>query len=61
MEELIREGDAARILSLSKATLQAWRARKVGPSFVVLSRKAVRYRLAELQEFVRQREVATVK
>jgi hypothetical protein len=61
MENLIDERDAARLLKLSTATLQAWRARRIGPPFVVLSRKAVRYRVGELEEFVKQREVATDK
>jgi predicted DNA-binding transcriptional regulator AlpA len=61
MEELLKEGEAAQLLRLSVATLQSWRARKVGPSFIVLSHKAVRYRPAELEEYVKQKQVTTMK
>lgn len=61
MEELLKEDEAAKFLKLSPATMQSWRARKVGPPFIALSRKAVRYRLTELLEFVKAKEVATIK
>jgi hypothetical protein len=40
---LLREQDAADLLSLSVRTLQSWRIRIVGPPFVQVGR-AVRYR-----------------
>ena len=61
MDRLLKEDEAARLLQLSAATLQAWRTRKVGPSFVQLSRRAIRYSLAELEEFVKTRKVVTLK
>lgn len=38
----ITEKDAARLLSVSNRTLQAWRGREVGPPFIKLGR-AIRY------------------
>ncbi|MDD4194969.1 MAG: helix-turn-helix domain-containing protein [Syntrophorhabdaceae bacterium] len=45
---------AAIKLSLSPATLEAWRCRGGGPKFVKLG-KAVRYRLEDLDEFLKSK------
>ena len=44
---LLKEEDAAHLLSLSVRTLQAWRIRTAGPPFVQVGR-AVRYRRRDL-------------
>lgn len=44
---LLKEEDAAHLLSLSVRTLQAWRVRMTGPPFVQVGR-AVRYRRRDL-------------
>jgi hypothetical protein len=44
---LLKEEDAAHLLSLSVRTLQAWRVRMAGPPFVQAGR-AVRYRRRDL-------------
>jgi len=44
---LLKEEDAAHLLSLSVRTLQAWRVRIAGPPFVHVGR-AVRYRRRDL-------------
>jgi hypothetical protein len=46
-ETLLVEEHAARLLSLSARTLQAWRLRGEGPSFVRAGR-AIRYRRCDL-------------
>jgi hypothetical protein len=46
-DALLKEDDAARLLSLSVRTLQAWRIRLAGPPFVRVGR-AVRYRRRDL-------------
>lgn len=51
---LLTEGQAADVLSISVRTLQAWRVRGGGPRFVAVGR-AVRYRNAELIDFVESR------
>ena len=48
---LLNEHKAARVLSVSVRTLQAWRHRGGGPRFLKLG-TAVRYRLADLDEFL---------
>jgi hypothetical protein len=48
---VVREGDAARLLSVSVAALRRWRRERRGPPFVRLER-CVGYRLADLDAFV---------
>jgi predicted DNA-binding transcriptional regulator AlpA len=51
-DRAITEHEAAAILGLSVATLRAWRQRGIGPRFVKLGRRAVRYLPSEIQRFV---------
>ena len=46
-DALLKEDDAARLLSLSVRTLQSWRIRMAGPPFFQVGR-AVRYRRRDL-------------
>jgi hypothetical protein len=46
-DDLLTEIQAAKVLNLSSRTLQAWRIRNTGPSFVQAGR-AVRYRRRDL-------------
>jgi hypothetical protein len=56
-ESLLTEVAAAKHLTLSVRTLQAWRCRGEGPPFVRAGR-AIRYCLADLQAWIAaQREV----
>lgn len=48
---------AAEFLGVSKKTIENWRQKKMGPRFVRLSRRAVRYRIADLLEFIRGKTV----
>jgi hypothetical protein len=50
-DALLTEVDAADLLRLSVRTLQAWRARGFGPTFVRAGR-AIRYRRCDLKEWV---------
>jgi hypothetical protein len=54
-EVLLREQDAARLLSVSPRTLQAWRYRGGGPAYVQVSARAVRYRLSDLRRWTQER------
>lgn len=49
---LLNESEAARYLSVSVRTLQAWRVRGGGPTFCRLGRRAVRYRRTDIDAFV---------
>jgi len=48
---LLQTEEAARIIGVSKATLETWRSRGGGPVFVKYSR-AVRYRREDLSKFI---------
>ena len=49
---LLTEKQAARLLSISNRTLQAWRGRRAGPPFVRAGR-AIRYQRAALVDWMR--------
>ena len=51
-EVLMMEKDVATFLGVKARTLQAWRLRGKGPPFVKISRRAVRYRRADVECFV---------
>lgn len=51
-EPLLTETQAAKYLSLTTRALQNWRYLGRGPHFVRISRRAVRYRQCDLDEFV---------
>ncbi|MBW2600193.1 MAG: helix-turn-helix domain-containing protein [Deltaproteobacteria bacterium] len=51
---LLRTTDVAKLLSISKATLETWRSRGGGPAFVKYDR-AVRYRKEDIDRFISER------
>lgn len=53
--QLVDELAAARLLQLRPRTLAAWRARRWGPPFVRISKKCVRYSVADLSAWLRAR------
>jgi helix-turn-helix protein len=50
---------AAAFINVSKRTLESWRARGIGPRYIALSARAVRYRVDDLRAFLDQRTVET--
>jgi predicted DNA-binding transcriptional regulator AlpA len=54
----LRDHEAAEFLSVSTATLRAWRAQNRGPSFSRLGRRIV-YPLSALERFVRDNLIET--
>ena len=50
-ETLLTEVQAAKVLNLSMRTLQAWRTKRTGPSFVRAGR-AIRYRRIDLDAWM---------
>jgi predicted DNA-binding transcriptional regulator AlpA len=52
-ERLLREREVSEILGVAIATLHAWRRVGKPPAFIRLGR-AVRYRLSDLHELIRQ-------
>lgn len=51
---LLDEKEVARLYALSTTTLRNWRAKGEGPRFIKLGKRAVRYRLADLETFIAQ-------
>ncbi|MBS4084027.1 MAG: helix-turn-helix domain-containing protein [Rhizobiales bacterium] len=56
-EALLLEIQAAKLLNLSVKTLQAWRNRKRGPTFIRAGR-AVRYRRSDILQWVEANAVS---
>lgn len=50
--ELLRPREAAERLRLSPRTLDRWRISGDGPPFVRLGRRAVAYRVADLEQWI---------
>jgi predicted DNA-binding transcriptional regulator AlpA len=56
--ELLSQRDVAVRLGVSARTVEGWRARGVGPPYLRLSARAVRYRSSDLEQWLNQRRVA---
>ena len=52
MEQLLKESEAADFLKMSVRSLQGYRLKGGGPTFVCISHRAVRYRRKDLLEWV---------
>ncbi len=53
---LLHEKDAARLLNASPRTLQAWRVKGVGPTFIRIGR-TIRYQASDLKAWIEARIV----
>lgn len=51
--ERVSTKKAALFLGVSVRTLEEWRKKGIGPAFVKLGRKLVRYEMADLESFLR--------
>lgn len=54
-DQLYDERQAARLLRVSRRTMQGWRLKGGGPLFVRLGARCIRYRRADLQDFLAER------
>lgn len=52
----VSDTEAAEILGVARATLQDWRYRGLGPRYMRYSSRAVRYRISDLEDFMREAE-----
>lgn len=57
-DQFLNTAEAAEFLGLKTQTLCNWRAMKVGPSYVILGRRAIRYRVSDLEKYAEERLVA---
>jgi hypothetical protein len=60
-DQLLTTDDVARLLAVNPYNLKAWRSRKdragLGPPFIKLSRRCVRYSLRALRDYLSERTV----
>ena len=54
----LSESEAAEYIGISKKTLQRWRFDHKGPPYAKLNNKLIRYRLADLDEWMNQQLVS---
>lgn len=54
MDNLLAEREVAARLALSLSTLRNWRVSKRGPAYLKIGKRAVRYRLEDLEKFIAQ-------
>lgn len=54
-KRLLTSNEAAKYLASSPRTLETWRARGQGPPYIAFNSRAVRYRLEDLEEWVKNR------
>ena len=52
---LLKEDEAGDLIGVTARCMQAWRCYGGGPAFVKISSKAVRYRVEDVEEWVKQR------
>jgi predicted DNA-binding transcriptional regulator AlpA len=55
--ELLSQREVAVRLGVSARTVEGWRARGVGPPYLRLSARAVRYRSSDLEQWLARRRV----
>lgn len=55
---LLNEREVAKMLGISPATLNRWRCERVGPDFLRVSRRAIRYRRSDLDRWLEARHVS---
>lgn len=55
---LLSQMEAARMLGVQPRTLENWRARRIGPSFIAISRRCVRYLLGDLEAWLTGKTIA---
>ena len=54
-DALLNQRQAASLIGVSERTLECWRCRGGGPPFVKISRRAVRYRRQDIDQWVGER------
>ncbi|TAM96159.1 MAG: DNA-binding protein [Rhodanobacteraceae bacterium] len=54
--DLLTTEEASAALAVTSKTLANWRAKREGPAFLKIGKRAVRYRRADLEAFTRRVE-----
>ena len=59
MSQLLDTSEAAEFLGLAPTTMEHWRLVRKGPPFVRVGPRAIRYRRADLEEWLSEQLVST--
>lgn len=59
MEPLLAAGEAARILGISKVTLQRMRSAGTGPRYVLLGQRRIAYRSTDILDWLNAQTVVS--
>ena len=54
---LVGEEEAARILGLAVQTLRNWRFKRVGPDYLKVGARAVRYKIEDLETWIENNRI----
>lgn len=57
MNQLLTTEQAAKYVGVRPKQMQGWRHDKTGPRFIRLNSKTVRYRMTDLDEWVKSKQV----
>ena len=57
MDRSLTTEEAADMLGVAPATMRDWKAQRVGPPYVQLSSRCVRYRQSDIEKFITDRRV----
>ncbi len=60
-KKLLTPKEAAELLSVPESTLAQWRSQRRGPPFIKLEGRLVRYRLSELEGYLSDHSVSSVR
>ena len=58
-DALLDSDGTADVIGVRPKTLESWRTRNIGPKFIRLSRRCVRYRLADIKEYLAKHTIDT--
>jgi predicted DNA-binding transcriptional regulator AlpA len=53
----LKTAEAATMLGIKPATLRGWKAQHIGPPFIQLSARCVRYHERDIEQYVNERRV----
>ena len=53
----LNTAQAAELMGISPATLRGWKAQRIGPPFIQLSPRCVRYDERDIRQYVNERRV----
>ncbi len=60
MARMLTQAEAAQFLHVEPRTLEGWRQHRTGPRFIRYSRRCVRYRPQDLQEWLDAQVIETL-